>query len=79
MSRPHHATVTGKPAKWDIADAEIRNRLIDLKNKGGNIRILTGTILSPSTKQVIADFLTAYPTAKHVVYDPVSFAGIAIA
>jgi molybdopterin-containing oxidoreductase family iron-sulfur binding subunit len=28
---------------------------------------------------VIADFIAAYPTAKHVVYDPVSNAGMAIA
>ncbi|MBA2421662.1 MAG: TAT-variant-translocated molybdopterin oxidoreductase [Chitinophagales bacterium] len=79
MTRPRQPMVTGKKAKWDVVDAEIRKRLLDTKNKGGNIRILTPTILSPSTKQIIDDFIVAYPTAKHIVYDPVSYAGIAIA
>jgi MoCo/4Fe-4S cofactor protein with predicted Tat translocation signal len=79
MTRPHNPTVTGKKASWDIVDEEIRNRLIDIKSKGGNIRILSGTILSPSTLQVIADFTAAYPNTKHVVYDPISYAGIAVA
>src|SRR5204862_7194330 len=57
MTRPQQPTVTGKKATWEIVDGEIRNRLAEIKAKGGNIRILTPTILSPSTKQVIADFI----------------------
>lgn len=79
ITRPQQPTVTAKKATWEVVDGEIRTRLMDAKSKGGNIRILTPTILSPSTKQVIADFMAAYPTAKQVVYDPVSYAGIAIA
>src|SRR5206468_6335116 len=31
------------------------------------------------SKAVIADFISMYPSTKHVVYDPISYAGIAIA
>jgi MoCo/4Fe-4S cofactor protein with predicted Tat translocation signal len=78
-SRPQQPSITGKKATWEIADTEIRNRLIEAKTKGGSMVILTPTLLSPSTKQLIADFIMAYPAAKHVVYDPISYSGIAIA
>ncbi|MEO6883022.1 MAG: TAT-variant-translocated molybdopterin oxidoreductase [Bacteroidia bacterium] len=61
---------------WESADKEISSKLADIVAKGGNIRILSATIISPSTKQVIADFITKYPTAKHVTYDAVSYSGI---
>ncbi len=38
--------------------------------------LLTGSILSPSTKDVIAQFLTKFPNVKHVVYDAVSYSGM---
>ncbi len=60
MTRPRHPMVTGKKAKLDVVDGEIRNPLMDIKHKGGNIRILSSTILSPSTKQIIAYFIIAY-------------------
>jgi molybdopterin-containing oxidoreductase family iron-sulfur binding subunit len=82
MTRPQNVTVGGKNVnKADVSavDAEVRNQLNDIKAKGGAIRILTPTILSPSTNAVIADFIAAFPSAKHIVYDPISYAGIAIA
>lgn len=41
--------------------------------------ILTSTILSPTVKQVIADFIAKYPAAKHVTYDAVSYSGMLLA
>src|SRR6185295_12026126 len=81
-TRPKNPTVSGHPVtKQNLAgtDAEVRTKLQDLKNANGNIRILTPTIMSPSTKAVIADFITTYPSTKHIVYDPMSYAGIALA
>ncbi|HYV91111.1 MAG TPA: TAT-variant-translocated molybdopterin oxidoreductase [Chitinophagales bacterium] len=81
-TRPKNPTVSGHPVtKQNLAgtDAEVRTKLQDLKNANGNIRILTPTIMSPSTKAVIADFITMYPSTKHIAYDPISYAGIAIA
>lgn len=46
---------------------------------GKSIYVLTGTILSPTIKEVIAQFLTKFPNAKHVIYDPMSFSGMLLA
>ncbi len=82
MTRPQTTTVGGKKVKKENVpdvDAEVRNKLQEIKSANGNIRILTPTIMSPSTLAVIADFISAYPSTKHIVYDPISYAGIAIA
>lgn len=62
---------------WATADREIINQLNAVAAKGGAIRIVTSTILSPATKAVIADFIAKYKTATHVVYDANSVSGIA--
>jgi molybdopterin-containing oxidoreductase family iron-sulfur binding subunit len=62
---------------WATADKEIGAKLSSIAAKGGAIRILSSTIISPSTKAVIADFTAKYPTTKHVTYDAVSYSGIA--
>lgn len=41
--------------------------------------ILTSTILSPTVKSVIDQFIAKYPGAKHVVYDPISYSGMLLA
>jgi MoCo/4Fe-4S cofactor protein with predicted Tat translocation signal len=38
--------------------------------------LLTSTVTSPTTKQVIADFLAKYPGSRHVQYDALSCSGI---
>lgn len=43
------------------------------------IVILSTTITSPSTKQIIADFLTQHPGSRHVQYDAVSYTGMLLA
>jgi MoCo/4Fe-4S cofactor protein with predicted Tat translocation signal len=58
--------------KWEDLDKEVIAGL----NKGGNIRIVSNTILSPTTKKVIADFTTKYPSAKLVTYDANSASGL---
>jgi len=61
-----------KKATWEQVDKEIGEKLA----KGGNIRILTSTIISPSTDQIIADFKEKYSGTKHVSWDAVSFSGL---
>ncbi len=65
---------TWNPSTWSNIDKEIGGKLA--KATGG-IRILTSTIISPSTKAVIADFAAKYPNTKHVTYDAVSYSGMA--
>jgi molybdopterin-containing oxidoreductase family iron-sulfur binding subunit len=38
--------------------------------------LVTGSILSPTTKEVINQFTTKYPTVKHIVFDAVSYSGM---
>ena len=78
-TRLQYPTVNAEKTDWDVVDGEIKKQLQDIKAKGGSIRILSSTILSPSTKQVIADFADYYPNTKHVVYEPISNAAILLA
>lgn len=61
---------------WATADREIINQLKAIAGKNGTIRIITSTILSPTTKAVVADFVAKYPTARHITYDAYSVAGL---
>ncbi|GAB4052331.1 TAT-variant-translocated molybdopterin oxidoreductase [Spirosoma litoris] len=61
---------------WATADKEIISQLNSIAAKGGAIRIVTSTILSPATKAVIADFAAKYPTTRHITYDAHSVFGI---
>lgn len=53
---------------WEIIDAEIMAAL----NPSSQIRIVSPTIQSPTTKKAIADFTLAYPNTKLICYDAVS-------
>jgi molybdopterin-containing oxidoreductase family iron-sulfur binding subunit len=61
--------VKGKEATWKSADDAVGAALIG----GGAVRILTSTIISPSTKAVISEFISRYPNTKHVTYDAISY------
>jgi MoCo/4Fe-4S cofactor protein with predicted Tat translocation signal len=42
----------------------------------GSVVLLTSTIISPSTKQLIGEFLAKFPGSRHVQYDAVSYSGL---
>jgi molybdopterin-containing oxidoreductase family iron-sulfur binding subunit len=46
---------------------------------GAPVVLLTGTINSPTTKDVIAQFLAKFPGSRHVMYDAVSYSGMLLA
>ena len=89
MSRLKNPLMGKGPATWNAVDKAVMDKLSskatdkkDDKGKGGNstnVRILSSTIISPSTKSVIADFTKKYPGTKHISYDAVSFSGMRIA
>lgn len=66
----------GAEAKWDTVISDIKNKLVDAASKQSKIRIVSSTIISPTTKKVIAEFIAKYPTAKHVTYDAASQYGL---
>ncbi|MGJ8591123.1 MAG: TAT-variant-translocated molybdopterin oxidoreductase [Aquaticitalea sp.] len=57
---------------WDTFDAEVNQKLTDLKNAGKEIVLLTQTFASPSTAKLISTFKEKYGNVRHVVYDAVS-------
>ncbi|NOT73861.1 MAG: TAT-variant-translocated molybdopterin oxidoreductase [Cyclobacteriaceae bacterium] len=61
---------------WEHVDAQVIAKLTEIAAKGGQIRIVSNTILSPSTKVAIDKFKAKYPTTQHVQYDPISYYGI---
>jgi hypothetical protein len=75
-ARLKNPVVKGVDSNWDAADKLVKASLAEIAAKGGNIRILTDTILSPSTKSVIADFSSKYANVKQVIFDATSYSGI---
>lgn len=67
---------TEKWADWAVVDKEIIAKLDEIAGKGGNIRIVSNTILSPSTLTAIEKFKAKYTTTQHIQYDQVSANGI---
>jgi MoCo/4Fe-4S cofactor protein with predicted Tat translocation signal len=52
---------------WDALDNELKGKLA-----AGTTRIVTNSILSPTTKAILDEFAVKYPNTKVVTYDPVS-------
>jgi len=63
--------VKGAYSTWKNADDVVAKAL-----GTGEIAILTSTVISPSTKAVVAEFTAKYPKAKHVTYDAVSYSAL---
>jgi molybdopterin-containing oxidoreductase family iron-sulfur binding subunit len=65
----------GKEApSYDAVDKKVMAALAAVGGK--QIAILTSTINSPSLAAVVAEFTAKYPTAKHIMYDAVSYSGM---
>jgi molybdopterin-containing oxidoreductase family iron-sulfur binding subunit len=62
-----------KAGDWNIIDEEIRLKLSTVK---GKVVVLSGSILSPSTKEVIKGFLNKQESSEHIVFDAISSSGI---
>lgn len=59
----------GNRTDWQELDAQVISKLNEIAAKGGQIRIVSNTILSPSTKAAINRFIAKYPTTRHIQYD----------
>jgi molybdopterin-containing oxidoreductase family iron-sulfur binding subunit len=64
--------IAGKSATWAQVDAKLKSSVAEAKAKGKQVVLLTGTLASPSSEKLIAEFIAQNPNAKHVVYDAVS-------
>ncbi|MEJ0056167.1 MAG: hypothetical protein WDN75_11170 [Bacteroidota bacterium] len=68
--------IADKAADWEIVDSEVIAKLTETVGKEGQIRIVSNTILSPSTKVAIEKFKAKYPGTQHIQYDPISYYGV---
>ena len=75
--RLQQVTKGGSEITWADADREIGASLAELRDAKKPVVLLTGTMASPSTDQIVQEFTAAYPNIKHVVYDAVSESGAA--
>jgi len=64
------------PAAWAEIDAEIMAQLNAISAANGKIALLTSSIISPSTLQLISEFQAKYPGTTHVTYDAISASAI---
>ena len=61
----------GNPTTWKNVDDAVAKSL----TSGTNV-ILSSTIISPSTKAVISEFIAKYPNSKHITYDAISYSAL---
>jgi molybdopterin-containing oxidoreductase family iron-sulfur binding subunit len=66
----------GAPIAWPEVDARIESHLRSPIAAAGHIVLLSGTITSPATRDIIAHWSARHPKFRHVVYEPVSSAAI---
>jgi molybdopterin-containing oxidoreductase family iron-sulfur binding subunit len=70
-ARLRFPTIDGKEVTFEAFDKEVASAL-----GASPVTILTSTIISPSTKEIINQFIAKHLGSKHVVYDAVSYSGI---
>ncbi|WP_347839722.1 TAT-variant-translocated molybdopterin oxidoreductase [uncultured Draconibacterium sp.] len=66
----------GEATNWEEADSYISKKLSQLNADSKKVVLLTSTIISPSTKKVIANFQEKFPNVEWVKYDAVSASGM---
>ena len=65
-----------KAVTWEEVDKEVIGKLDAVAAAGGQIDLVSNTIISPSTFSAISKFTTKYGTARHIQYDAVSSFGV---
>jgi molybdopterin-containing oxidoreductase family iron-sulfur binding subunit len=76
LARLQHPLENDQETSWESIDAGITSKLKQISLQGGKIVLLTSTIISPSSRQLIQDFTAAYPTTQWITYDTISASGI---
>jgi molybdopterin-containing oxidoreductase family iron-sulfur binding subunit len=73
-SRLRYPMANGKEATFEVIDKMISTDLSALAGKP--LVLLTSSVTSPSTSQIIGEFLGKFPGSRHVQYDAVSYSGM---
>ncbi len=63
----------------EVTSFDAFDKMVGAAIAGKTVVLLTATVNSPSTQQIISDFLAKYPNSRHVQYDAVSYSGMLLA
>jgi MoCo/4Fe-4S cofactor protein with predicted Tat translocation signal len=63
----------------EVTTFDAFDKMVGAAIAGKAVALLTSTINSPTTLQVISEFLAKYPGSRHVQYDAVSYSGMLLA
>ncbi|HWZ42870.1 MAG TPA: TAT-variant-translocated molybdopterin oxidoreductase [Candidatus Saccharimonadales bacterium] len=66
----------GKSATWNEIDGHILQALNDAQTAQKSVVLLSGTMTSPSTRAIVAEWGRSNPRFRHVEYDPVSLSAM---
>jgi Fe-S-cluster-containing dehydrogenase component/anaerobic selenocysteine-containing dehydrogenase len=75
-ARYKHPMKEGKKIAWEAADAEIQEQLDQIQSNNGRMVLVTPTLISPSTKLLVKDFMQRYPSLEVVTRDAISYSAI---
>jgi Fe-S-cluster-containing dehydrogenase component len=65
-----------EPVSWESIDEKIINNLAAINSEGGEIVLLTSTIISPTTIKLIHEFGARFKNFRWVQYDTISYSAI---
>ena len=60
----------------EVTGFDAFDKMVEAAITGKTVALLTSTINSPSTLQIIKEFLAKFPGSRHVQYDAVSYSGM---
>lgn len=64
--------IGSQAATWEQIDQQVNEKLAAIRKSGGKVRVLTGPINSPTSREVIQKFLAQFGEGKHITYSAVS-------
>ena len=64
--------IGSQPTTWERIDQQIGEKLTGIRDSGGKVRVLTGPISSPTSREIIQNFLAQFGEGKHITYAAVS-------
>ena len=73
-SRLKYPLKNNDESDWRTIDSEIKEKLSSIKN--GKIVLLSSTILSPTTKELVKDFSKKYRNVEHLMIDSTPYDGL---
>ncbi len=68
-------SLDGRKTTWEQINQEVGSRIAQYRSEGA-VRLLTGTIVSPTSRAIVERFLAQFADARHIELDPVSFSAM---